>query len=92
MRFFLAALASLIPALYVVPAHSQSHAIICTREWNSTLNLRSAPNRSSRVIASVPNNAYVRTLTWVWGGDGQRWWNVEFNGLVGWMRGDYLCR
>jgi len=31
-------------------------------------------------------------LTWVWGGDGMRWYNVEFNGLVGWMRSDYMCR
>jgi hypothetical protein len=44
------------------------------------------------MIASIPNDSYIRTLDWVWGSDGLRWYRVEFNGLVGWMRSDYLCR
>ncbi len=74
------------------PVSAQSHAMTCTRDPNSTVNLRSGPSRNNYVIASIPNNVYVRLLTWVYGSDGMRWYNVEYNGLVGWQRSDYLCR
>ncbi len=73
------------------PASAQ-WAMTCTREFNPSVNLRNGPSKSNRVIASIPNESYIRALTWVWGGDGMRWYNVEFNGLVGWMRSDYMCR
>lgn len=92
MKPLLAVLASAVTFLSALPAYSQSHAIICTRDPNSTLNLRNGPSRNNYVIASIPSNSYVRLMNWVWGGDGQRWWRVEYDGLVGWMRGDYLCR
>lgn len=92
MRFFLSLAAGLIASLSALPAYSQSYATICTRDYNSSLNLRNGPSRNNYVIASIPNNSYVRLMNWVWGGDGQRWWRVESDGLVGWMRGDYLCR
>jgi hypothetical protein len=92
MKPFLLSLAALATVLAATPASAQGWAMICTRDYNSSLNLRAGPNRNNYVVASVPNNAYVRTLSWVWGGDNQRWWRVESNGLIGWMRGDYLCR
>jgi uncharacterized protein YraI len=73
------------------PAFAQ-WATTCTREYNSSVNLRNAPSRSARIVASIPNESYVRTMDWVYGGDGMRWYRVEFGGLVGWMRSDYMCR
>lgn len=73
------------------PAQAQ-WATTCTREYNSSVNLRNQPSTRAYVIASIPNESYIRTLNWVWGADRMRWYNVEYNGLVGWMRSDYLCR
>lgn len=84
----LTALASLALAM---PAHAQ-WAMTCTRDYNSAVNLRNGPSKSNRVVASIPNESYLRALDWVYGSDGMRWYRVEFNGLVGWMRSDYLCR
>jgi uncharacterized protein YraI len=67
-------------------------ATTCTREYNSSVNLRNGPSKGNRVIASIPNDTYIRTLDWVYGGDGMRWYRVEYSGLVGWMRSDYMCR
>lgn len=92
MKAFLTSLASAsILLLGSMPAHAQ-WAMTCTRDPNSSVNLRNGPSKNNYVIASIPNSQYVRALTWVWGSDGQRWYNVEHNGLVGWMRFDYLCR
>lgn len=92
MRSFAIAVLGALTILAGSPVLAQSHASICTRDYNSSLNLRNGPSRGNYIIASVPSGDYVRLLNWVWGGDGQRWWRVEYNGLVGWMRGDYLCR
>jgi uncharacterized protein YraI len=83
--------ASLTSLLVTTPAHAQ-WAMTCTREYNSSVNLRNQPSTRATVIASIPNESYVRALTWVWGADKMRWWKTEYNGLVGWMRSDYLCR
>lgn len=74
------------------PSLAQSYATTCTREYNSSVNLRNAPSRGASVVASIPNGEYVRILNWVWGGDGMKWYRVENSGLVGFMRSDYLCR
>jgi len=58
----------------------------------SSVNLRNGPSRNNYVIASIPNSEYIRALNWVWGSDNLKWYRVEYNGLVGWMRSDYLCR
>lgn len=92
MKLFLVALTGACSLFFGDVANAQSYANICTRDYNSSLNLRNGPSRNNSVIASVPSGDYVRLMNWVWGGDGQRWWRVEYNGLVGWMRGDYLCR
>lgn len=90
-KILLASLLSLGSMLTALPAHAQ-WATTCTRDPNSSVNLRNGPSRNNYVIASIPNSEYVRALNWVWGSDGMRWYRVEFNGLVGWMRQDYLCR
>jgi uncharacterized protein YraI len=89
MKALLSAVALVFTA--VLPAHAQ-YAMTCTRDYNSSVNLRNGPSRSNYTIASIPNSEYIRALNWVWGGDGMRWYRVEYNGLVGWMRSDYLCR
>ena len=82
---------SLASLLITTPAQAQ-WAMTCTREYNSSVNLRNQPSTRASVIASIPNESYLRALTWVYGSDSMRWWKVEYNGLVGWMRSDYLCR
>lgn len=93
MQKFLALAATSIASLLITtPAQSQQYAMTCTREYNSSVNLRSQPSTRAAIVASIPNESYVRARSWVWGGDNMRWYNVEYNGLVGWMRSDYLCR
>lgn len=82
-----------LAALAALPGPAMAQwAMTCTREYNSSVNLRNGPSRGNRVIASIPNESYIRTLDWVYGADGMRWYRVEFRGLVGWMRSDYMCR
>ena len=88
----LLAIAALMFTTWAPSADAQSYAMTCTRDRNSSVNLRNGPSRSNYVIASIPAEVYVRVLTWVWGGDNMRWYKVEYNGLVGWQRADYLCR
>lgn len=90
-RFSALLFGSIASLLIATPAQAQ-YAMTCTREYNSSVNLRTQPSTRASVIASIPNESYIRALTWVWGGDRLRWWKVEYNGLVGWMRSDYLCR
>ncbi len=74
------------------PAPAQARwAHTCTREYNSSVNLRRGPSTRDGVIASIPNGREVRVMSWVWGGDNQRWYRVETGGLVGYARSDYLC-
>ncbi|NCW10196.1 MAG: SH3 domain-containing protein [Gammaproteobacteria bacterium] len=77
---------------FTAPAQAQSHAMTCTRDYYSSVNLRTGPSQRNSIIASIPNQSYVRILTWVWGADNMRWYRVEYGGLVGFMRSDYMCR
>lgn len=52
---------------------------------SGTLNLRSRPSRTSRVIASIPNGA---TLTVV--GQWQDWYVVNYRGMVGYVASRYV--
>jgi uncharacterized protein YraI len=88
----LLALAALLFTTCAPAANAQSYAMTCTRDPNSSVNLRNGPSRNNYVIASIPAESYVRVLTWVWGGDSMRWYKVEYSGLVGWSRADFLCR
>jgi uncharacterized protein YraI len=89
MKRFLLAIPLIIAS--ALPAQAQ-WAMTCTRDPNSSVNLRNGPSKRNTIIASIPNSYYLRALDWVWGGDQMRWYRVEYNGLVGWMRSDYLCR
>jgi uncharacterized protein YraI len=74
------------------PAQAQ-WAMTCTRDVNSSVNLRRGPGQNYSIVASIPNSSSVRLYSWVWGGsDGMRWWRVENSGIVGFVRSDYLCR
>lgn len=84
-------LTAIISVFATLPAHAQ-WAMTCTRDPGSSVNLRNGPSKSNHIIASIPNSSYLRAMDWVWGGDGLRWYRIEYNGLVGWMRSDYLCR
>jgi uncharacterized protein YraI len=74
-----------------VPAFAQ-WAMTCTRDPYSSVNLRRGPGQNHGIIASIPNASEVRIIAWVWGADNMRWYRVESSGIVGWQRGDYLCR
>lgn len=91
MKLFASILSVATLVAAALPAHAQ-YAMTCTRDRYSSVNLRNAPSKSGYVVASVPNESYIRALNWVWGNDGMRWYRVEYSGLVGWMRSDYLCR
>lgn len=75
---------------FALPAQAQWFRT-CTREYNSSVNLRTGPSRSYPIVASIPNQAPVRIFSWVWGGDNMRWLRVENSGLVGFAREDYIC-
>lgn len=77
----------------IAPVQAQSqYAWTCTREYNSSVNLRTGPGRNYPIVAVIPNSSYVRLISYVYGNDGFRWYRVENSGLVGWSRQDYLCQ
>ena len=90
-RRWLPAGAILLLLLTAQPASAQ-WALTCTRDPRSAVNIRRTPTTKGAVIASAPDGTEVRLLGWVYGADGMRWWRVETGGLVGWSRGDFLCR
>lgn len=87
---FAGAIAIATSLISIAPVQAQ-YAWTCTREYNSSVNLRSGPGRNYQIIASVPNRSFVYLNSWVWGNDGMRWYRISSNGLIGWSRGDYLC-
>ncbi len=52
---------------------------------SGTLNLRSRPSRTSRIITSIPNGA-VLTVVGQW----QDWYVVNYRGLVGYVASQYV--
>lgn len=52
---------------------------------SGTLNLRSRPSRTSRVITSIPNGAVVTVV-----GQWQDWYVVNYRGLVGYVASRYV--
>ena len=83
----LAGFISFLPA----PAKAQ-WAMTCTRDPNSSVNLRRGPGLNHGIIASIPNQSTVRVMSWVWGADNMRWYRLESSGIVGFARSDYLCK
>ena len=52
---------------------------------SGTLNLRSRPSRTARVIASIPNGARLTVV-----GQWQDWYVVNYRGLVGYVASQYV--
>ena len=67
-----------------------SKASICTRDGDN-YNLRTRPNPSSRSRTLVASGRQVILLNDVRNIAGFTWRKVNFNGVIGWVRGDYLC-
>jgi uncharacterized protein YgiM (DUF1202 family) len=63
---------------------------VCTTQ-GSNVNIRSGPGKQYRVVRSIPTGAPVGVLGVTNGRDGVRWFKVSAAGVVGWMRGDYVC-
>lgn len=56
------------------------------RLQSGTLNLRGAPSVSGPVLANLPNGAAVSVL-----GSYNGWLSVNYNGLIGWVRSDFIA-
>lgn len=56
------------------------------RLQSGTLNLRGAPSVSGPVLANLPNGAAVSVL-----GSYNGWLSVNYNGLIGWARSDFIA-
>jgi uncharacterized protein YraI len=67
-----------------------SKATICTRDGDN-YNLRTRPNPNSRSRNLVASGRQVILLDDVKNIAGFTWRRVNFNGVFGWVRGDYLC-
>lgn len=53
---------------------------------SGSLNLRGAPSISGTVLASIPNGASVSVL-----GSYNGWLSVNYDGLIGWVRSDFIA-
>lgn len=53
---------------------------------SGSLNLRGAPSISGAVLASIPNGAAVSVL-----GSYNGWLSVNYDGLIGWVRSDFIA-
>lgn len=62
----------------------------CTQN-NDLVNIRSGPGKNYRTIRQINSGAYLSTYGGAQGRDGFTWRKVNYNGTVGWVRGDYLC-
>ncbi|MDS0526633.1 SH3 domain-containing protein [Clostridium sp. SHJSY1] len=64
-----------------------TYATVKLQDPSSSLNFRSGPSTDSGIIGSLPHGASVKIL-----GQSGDWYNVEYNGLSGYVRGDYLIQ
>ena len=53
---------------------------------SGSLNLRGAPSISGSVLTSIPNGAAVSVL-----GSYNGWLSVNYDGLIGWVRSDFIA-
>ena len=73
---------------YVTASSSQKYGYT-----NGTyVNIRSHANTSAAIVATIPNSGTQVLVTggYVEPGDGRYWWPVNWNGYMGYIRGDYL--
>lgn len=69
-----------LPLLSPRPARPAS-----VRLQSGSLNLRGAPSPDGRILAGIPNGAEVHIL-----GSYNGWNSVDYDGLIGWVRSDFL--
>jgi hypothetical protein len=67
-----------------------SKATICTRDGDNYI-LRTRPNPNSRSRTRIAPGRQVILLDDIKNIAGFTWRKVNFNGVFGWVRGDYLC-
>ncbi|GEM_PF-6632707 len=67
-------------------AQRRRSAYVCTRDRNGYLRLRAWPSLRSRIIGRINNGQYLTILR-----SKDNWYKVNYQGQIGWVRGDYLC-
>jgi len=70
----------------------RSQVRVCTRNTDSKVNIRTGPGTEYRAIAQIPNGTLMNTVMQDRGSDGYQWYALELGEIVGWARGDFLCR
>jgi uncharacterized protein YraI len=90
----LVALPSLARVTPSTPTNTSNRILIaeyiCTT-YGGNVNIRSGPGKQFRVIRSIPSGARLGILGVANGRDGVRWFRINARGIVGWVRGDYVC-
>jgi hypothetical protein len=66
---------------------------ICTRQADGAVNIRSGPGTQYGIRTQIVNSVWVNAdmSKVVNDGEGLRWIWVRYGGIIGWVRGDYLC-
>jgi hypothetical protein len=67
-----------------------STAVICTRDSDNYI-LRTRPNQNARSRVRIARGRSVLLTGDTRNIAGITWRKVNFNGFIGWVRGDYLC-
>lgn len=70
---------------------SVTYANICTNDTYGRLSVRTGPGQGYPKVAEIPNGYTVALITGQNSQDGFYWWNIEHNGIRGWVRSDYVC-
>ena len=68
------------------PVADSASAIACQAIVRNNLNLRSEASASGDLLTTIP---YATALT-ASGRTDDNWWHVSYNGIDGWVSGDYL--
>jgi uncharacterized protein YgiM (DUF1202 family) len=63
----------------------------CTRDYGSSVNIRSGAGKGYQAIRQVKSGTAINVTREMQGNDGFTWNKVDYKGVVGWVRGDYLC-
>jgi hypothetical protein len=69
----------------------QDYGVVCTKNYNGRLSLRTGPGQNYRKIAEIPNGYGLALNSGRYGSDGFWWWNASIDGYQGWARADYIC-
>jgi hypothetical protein len=66
---------------------------VCTSDYGSLVNVRTAPSKSGYILSRIPSNSYVRVRSrFISQFDGMWWTRVTTpGGVSGFVRDDYLC-